>query len=242
MAGGHLGGGTRSIDDGHGHGEATSAHGVQDGATPRGQDTDTHDGATYQRATDGPEPHRAVIADCGVPDAVRCAMDRSTRHTTGGNDVDLSKLSTGDKVIVGSALAYFIFMFLPWFEFDAGGLTGGLVTGGVDANGFDVGFLWGFFPLILALVMVAIVAVRAFSPDTELPELPFTYGQLLLGLGGLAALLVVLKLLIGEDLFNRQFGLFLAALAAIGLAAGGFLKMQEGEDAVAGGGGDPTTF
>ena len=60
-----------------------------------------------------------------------------------------------------------------------------------------------------------------------------------LGLGGLAALLVVLKLLIGEDpssVVKRAFGLFIAAIAAIGLAAGGFLKFQEGEDAPAAGG------
>jgi hypothetical protein len=105
-----------------------------------------------------------------------------------------------------------------------------------------VGFLWGFFPLLLALIMVAIVAVKAFSPDTDLPELPITYGQLLLGLGGLAALLVVIKLLIGEDFFSRTFGLFLAAAAAIGLAVGGFLKMKEGEDATAGSGGGTTSF
>jgi hypothetical protein len=152
--------------------------------------------------------------------------------------VDLSKLSMGDKVIAGSALAYFIFMLFPWFEFDAGDITGGLLVGsGVDANGFDVGFLWGVFPLILAIIMVAIIAVKTFSPDTELPELPFSYGQLQLGLGSLAALLLVLKLLLGEDFFSRQFGLFLATLAAIGLAAGGFLKMQESDEAGAGSGG-----
>lgn len=140
--------------------------------------------------------------------------------------MDLDKLSTGDKVIAGSAIAYFIFMFFPWFELDLG--PGDIfISGTADANGFDVGFLWGFFPLLLALLMVLIVALQAFSPDTQLPELPITYGQLLLGLGGLAAFLVILKLLIGEDFFSRQFGLFLATFAAIGLAVGGFLRMQE---------------
>jgi hypothetical protein len=156
--------------------------------------------------------------------------------------MDLSKLTTGDKVIAGSALAYFIFLFFPWFEVDIAGIDFGSAG---EYNGFDVGFLWGVFPFILALLMVVIVAVRAFSPDASLPELPIGYGQLLLGIGALAALLVVLKLLIGEDggvgvNFSRSFGLFLAALAAIGLAAGGFLKMQEGDDAPAGG--DTTSF
>jgi hypothetical protein len=153
--------------------------------------------------------------------------------------VDLSKLTTGDKVVAGSALAYFIFMFFPWFSFDAGELTGGIVIGGQDFNGFDVGFLWGVFPLILALLMVAVIAVKAFSPDTDLPELPVSYGQLQLALGGLAAFLVILKLLIGEDFVSRSFGLFLATLAAIGLAAGGYLKMQEDDSA---GSGDTTSF
>jgi hypothetical protein len=141
-------------------------------------------------------------------------------------------------VILGSALAYFIFLFFPWFSIDVAGVDLG---GAGDYNGFDVGFLWGVFPLILALLMVAVVAVRAFSPETDLPDLPVSYDQLLLGLGGLAALLVVLKLLIGEDAvlgvdFDRSFGLFLATLAAIGLAAGGFLKMQEDQGAPSEGG------
>lgn len=157
--------------------------------------------------------------------------------------MDLDKLSMGDKVIAGSALAYFIFMFFPWFSFDSGSVSGGIVVGiNQDFNGFDVGFLFGLFPLILALVMVAVIAVKLFSPETALPELPITYGQLHLILGGLAAFLVVIKLLIGEDFVDRSFGLFLATIAILGLAAGGFLKMQEGDDAAAGSGGGTTSF
>jgi hypothetical protein len=144
--------------------------------------------------------------------------------------VDLSKLSTADKVIAGSAIALFIFMFFPWFS-----VPGSDVIGGVDFNGYDVGFLWGTFPMLLGLTMLALVAIRAFSPDTDLPELPFSYGQLQMGLGVLAAFLVVLKLLVGEDIagfdLDRSVGLFLAVVAALGLGAGGFLKMREGEDA-----------
>src|SRR3546814_9114356 len=51
--------------------------------------------------------------------------------------------------------------------------------------------------------------------------------------------LVVLKLIIGEDptdIVDRAYGLFLAALAAIGLAAGGFLMFKAGDDAPTTGG------
>ena len=147
--------------------------------------------------------------------------------------MDLSKLTTSDKVIAGGGIVLFIAQFLPWFKISFGGDFGfgGASTTG---NGFDVGFIWGVFPMLLGLVMIAHVAITNFAPDTKLPDLPATWGQIHLGLGGLAAVLVILKLLIGESDegipgvdVTRQFGLFLAVLAAVALAVGGFLKFQE---------------
>lgn len=142
--------------------------------------------------------------------------------------MDLNKLNTADKVIAGSGIVLFIAYFLPWFKADAGIVT-------VTASGGDVGFLWATLPMLLGLVAAgAVIASKLF--DVKLPELPVPLGQAFLGIGVLAAVLVVLKLIIGEDTggagafgieINRAFGLFLAALAAIGLAAGGFLKFQE---------------
>jgi hypothetical protein len=146
--------------------------------------------------------------------------------------VDLNKLTTSDKVIAGSGIALFIAYFLPWFKVEGFGASG---TG----SGGDIGFLWGTFPMLIGLVMAGVVIASKLF-DVKLPELPIPWGQALLGAGALAALLVVLKLLIGHDLdgaeelgfeVSRSFGLFLAALAAIGLAVGGFLKFQEGDDA-----------
>ncbi len=134
--------------------------------------------------------------------------------------MDLNKLSTSDKVIAGSAIALLIFSFLPWFEVDFGPF------GSASVNGWEF-FFWGILPVLLGLVMLAQIAITVFSPDTKLPELPVTWGQVHLGAGGIAAVLVILKLLIGEDPASRAFGLFLSVLAAIGLAVGGFLKFQE---------------
>jgi len=154
--------------------------------------------------------------------------------------LDLSKLTTSDKVIAGGGIVLFIAQFLPWFKISFGGDFG---FGGASAtgNGFDVGFIWGTFPMLLGLIMLAQVAITVFAPDTKLPDLPATWGQIHLGAGSLAAVLVVLKLLIGESDdgipgvdVTRQFGIFLAVLAALALAGGGFLKFQEEK---AGGGG-----
>jgi hypothetical protein len=146
--------------------------------------------------------------------------------------VDLSKLTTSDKIIAGSGIVLFIAYFLPWFKFDFGGFIGEQT-----ASGGDVDFFWSTFPMLIGLVMVALVIASKLF-DVKLPDLPIPWGQAYLIAGGLAAVLVVLKLIIGEDVVDRAYGLFLAALAAIGLAAGGFLKFQEGDDSTATGG-DP---
>lgn len=130
--------------------------------------------------------------------------------------MDLNKLSTSEKLIAGSGLALFIASFLPWF-----GLFG------YNGNGWDVGFFWGGVPALLGLALAVLVALPLFAADVKLPELPVTWGQAILGAAGLSAFLVVLKLLIGHHSLNRQWGLFVAVIAAVALAAGGFLKFQE---------------
>ncbi|MGY6502807.1 MAG: hypothetical protein ACXIVQ_18160 [Acidimicrobiales bacterium] len=135
--------------------------------------------------------------------------------------MDLNKLTMGDKVIAGSGIALFIFSFFPWFGFDFG--FGARAT----ANGWDVGFLWGGLPALLGLALAAVVLIPLFAADFKLPDLPITWGQALLGAAAVAAFFVILKLLIGESGLNREIGMFLSALAAAGLAAGGFLKFQE---------------
>jgi hypothetical protein len=141
--------------------------------------------------------------------------------------VDLSKLKTSDWVVAGSAIVLLIASFMDWFKIE---IFGARAAG----NGWDVGFLWGRFPVLIGIAMVVVVAIKAFSPSTKLPDLPIGWGLALFIGGCVAAALVILKLIIGEDAnsgglveFDRAFGIFLAALAAIGLAVGGFLKWQE---------------
>jgi hypothetical protein len=149
--------------------------------------------------------------------------------------VDLSKLTTSDKLILGGGIAYLIFMFLPWYGVD-----------GFDANnsGWDY-FLGGVLPLLLIVVMCVHVLITRFSPDTNLPDLPVPWSQVHLIAGAVAAALVLLRTIIGSDVetfgedfdLDRKFGLFLALIAAIVVAAGGYLKSKEGDDASLGGGG-----
>ncbi|MDQ2649056.1 MAG: hypothetical protein M3Z03_05845 [Actinomycetota bacterium] len=135
--------------------------------------------------------------------------------------MDLNKLTTSDKVIAGSGLLLFIASFLPWFKFDFGPF-GGEVT----ANGWDVGFFWAGIPGLLGLAAAgAVISSKLF--DTKLPELPIGWGQAFLMAGAISAVIVVLKLIMGEDVVDRAYGLFVATIAALGFAGGGYLAFQE---------------
>jgi hypothetical protein len=159
--------------------------------------------------------------------------------------LDLSKLSTGDKVIGISAIVYLIAMFLPWYGVDVP------FGGSVNNTGWSY-FLGGVIPLILILLVVARIAIVKFAPDTKLPDLPMPWSQAILIASIAAAVIVILRLAISSDELggfsdtgidlDRKYGLFIAVLAAIGVAVGAFLKFQAKEDdAVAGPGTAPPT-
>lgn len=138
--------------------------------------------------------------------------------------MDLSKLSTSDKVIAGSGIVLFLSSFFTWFELSIAGIGTG------TRNGWDVGFLWGPLPALLGLLAAGIVIATKMG-NVELPELPVSYGKAMLIVGAVAAALVVLKLLMGDDVggfdLDRAWGLYVATLAALGLLAGGYLAFQE---------------
>lgn len=138
--------------------------------------------------------------------------------------MDIDKLSTPEKIISASAIVLLIASFMPWFSVEAAGIKFG------DVNGWDLDFLVGPLPILLGLVMLAHVLLSTFAEDVSLGNLPWPKVHMVAGI--VAAALLLLKLIIGEDGFgeidvNRSYGLFLATLAGIGLAAGGFLYHQE---------------
>jgi len=152
--------------------------------------------------------------------------------------MDLNKLTMGDRVVAVSGILLLIFGFFPWFNYDVAGFDVG------DQNAYDF-FLFGTIPVILGLLMIAQIAVARFT-TTEMPKLgTLTWGQVHLIVGGLAFLLILIKLLLGDDVGvivdtidgDRSIGIFLSLIAAAGLAAGGLLKMRDPADAAGAAGG-----
>ncbi len=138
--------------------------------------------------------------------------------------MDLSKLSLGDKVLGGSGLALFVFSFFNWFTLNTGFYS-------YTESAWDYLFT-GIIPVLLGLVLVGYVVVTKLLDAVKLPDLPIEYPVAVLGTACLAALLVILRLLIGGDdngtgVLDRGLGLFLSTLAVLGLAGGAFLKFQE---------------
>ena len=128
--------------------------------------------------------------------------------------MDFSKLSKGDKVVAGGALAFLVSMFLPWFTFSLG-------PADYSRNGWHF-FFTGTLALLLLLAAAALVVMPAAGKKVNAPAIT------VLALTVLAAVLVLLRVLIGDDdPLSRGFGIFVGFIAAAAAGFGGFLKFKE---------------
>ena len=76
--------------------------------------------------------------------------------------MDLSKLTTSDKLILGGGIVYLIAMFLPWWGIDTD-------FGDFANNGWDY-FLGGWVPLIIIAIMVGHVGGHEVLPRHQDPR------------------------------------------------------------------------
>jgi hypothetical protein len=139
----------------------------------------------------------------------------------------VDKLTTSDRLIFLGGIVYLIAMFMPWWGIDTD-------FGDASNNGWDY-LLGGVLPLVLIAVLAAHVGVTRFSPDTKIPDLPIPWSQGYLVAGIAAAIIVVLRLILPADEcaggfcidLDRMFGMFIATIAAICVAAGSAMKSKE---------------
>ena len=143
--------------------------------------------------------------------------------------MDTSRISFGEMVAAASGVALFIFMFLPWYGVED-------VEGSLNA--------WealSFIDIVLFLVVVVAVGVAVARAGNNMPsDLPAPPGTIVMLAGALAVLLIVFRLIVTPDLggdvaeaFNvevdttRKIGIFLALIAAAGIAFGGYTATNE---------------
>lgn len=133
--------------------------------------------------------------------------------------MDLSKLTTGEKIVAGVGIALVInLVFLPWHNIDLGILS-------VSRKGIQSpNAIWGILALLVAAAMVTVVAVSRFT-TTQLPDLPVPWPQAMFFAGMAVAVLLILKLVLETSFLG--FGAFLGVVLGGGMAYGGFLMRNE---------------
>ena len=137
----------------------------------------------------------------------------------------INALSTGEKLIVAGGIVMLIASFLPWYSYDFG--LDGIADISISRNGWQSpGAIWSILATLVAVAMAGTILAAKFGNMT-LPALSnnLTWGTLYLAAGGIVALCVILKL-VGESSY-LSFGFYLGILAAIALAAGGYLLYSE---------------
>jgi hypothetical protein len=146
--------------------------------------------------------------------------------------MDLNRLTQGEKIAGVSAILLFVFMFLDWYgvKISGGGETINLGGGGNAWDALD------FIPILLLIAVVATVAIvliEASDTDIELP----VHGAAIVAVLGVVSFLLILFRIIDTPTFASiggvsaegtvKVGIFLALIAAAGMAFGGWRTMQE---------------
>jgi hypothetical protein len=150
--------------------------------------------------------------------------------------METSKLSRYDWVVVAGMILMFIALFLTWYRVEImqrllQELPAGLNGASVDTTGFAVNG-WQYSSAVLAWLLTVVAtatvilkALPAVSFRLQLPE-----SLTVMALGAIAFLLVLYRLIAmpaPSEAFGRGSGIFVALLATILVAVGGFLKNAE---------------
>lgn len=141
--------------------------------------------------------------------------------------MDLSKLSLGTKLVGGlGILEILLLLIVPWHSVDLGFDT--FTIGALEGDGDAVAWP-AFLALIVLIAVVAVVLIRAFSPQTKLPDLPIGWNQAIFYATIAVPALLLLKLLLQTDYLS--FWAYILILIGGGMAYGGFLISKEPEEA-----------
>jgi hypothetical protein len=106
-------------------------------------------------------------------------------------------------VMVGGAIVL-VFSFFNWFSYPLGYF---------DRNGWNSG-LFSFLAVVLGIGAAVLVALRVFA-NIQLPRLQWGWNFIVFAAAGVAAVLILLKLLIGYHSWDRSLGLYLSFVGAL---------------------------
>jgi hypothetical protein len=154
--------------------------------------------------------------------------------------IRLDRLRSGETIALVSAVLLFVLMFLDWWEIGTGTEPGSLVAVSLFDRGQSAWQALEVIPLFLMLAIVVAIGaalLRVLGSDWK-PAIPPAAAVFLLGL--LASLLILIRMISPPELApsglegaqfdtSLQLPIFVAFVAALGIAYGGWRAMgQEG--------------
>src|SRR4051794_23797212 len=146
----------------------------------------------------------------------------------------LDKLSPGEKIAGGSAIALLVFMFFNWFGAEVSGVSGfsGRVAG-------DAGNAWDtldFIPIVLLITVIAALVMAGLRLADSAYEPPIPMSTIVTVFGVISVLLILFRIIdpptfasfggVSVDA-TLSVGIFLGLIAAGGIAYGGYSTMRE---------------
>jgi hypothetical protein len=145
--------------------------------------------------------------------------------------LDLKKLTPGEMVIAISGVVLLFFSFFKWYgvEFKIAGQT----IASVSRNGWESpDAFFSIIAILIGIVMAAYVIVTRLA-NVDVPDRlgNIGWGVFLLA-GGVVAFVFMLIKWLGNTDFTK-FSLYIAIIASLGLAVGGFLTARERGDLTA---------
>jgi hypothetical protein len=150
--------------------------------------------------------------------------------------VDAGRLSRGELIAGIAGLALFIFMFFSWFgspSIAGDALDGVVIDLGLTANAWQA---FDFIDLVLLLTVIVSVGFAIAAAAAKNVNLPVAGGALTAGLGIIATLLVLYRIIDPPFNAGREIGVWLGLIASAGVAFGGWTAMQEQGGGPVGGG------
>jgi hypothetical protein len=136
--------------------------------------------------------------------------------------MDLSKISKNDWIVVGGFVLMLIAVSLKWYGWSVAFM--GQTLASASFSGWH--FFLGWFPWLLTLIAAAAVLVKAVTSINF--TLPVPEAMVAMGLGGVAFILVLIRLIASPGAgASRGIGIFLGLIATALVAGGGFLKNSE---------------
>jgi hypothetical protein len=130
---------------------------------------------------------------------------------------DASSIKRSTWLTGGGSVVLLISTFFSWGKFSVGPVT-------LNVSGWDTGAL-GKLVFFAALIAIILVVVDYMKVDVS--QMPVPVSLALVGAAAAGLLFVILRFLFMPDGLSRAWGLYLAIIAAVALAYGAWLKLQE---------------